>query len=510
MTQPLSRSPVHIHDIVSDWAAATPSAPALSDAHGALDYAGLEHASADVARALADAGVRPGDRLLVVGENCVAACVAVLAASRLRAWSCMVNARLSAREVDNFIAHAGARRVLYTGLASRDALAHAERHGAQPWPELAGTQLGPLAPAVQPEPVSPDPARQVAALIYTSGTSGAPKGVMLSHASILFAADTTRRLRGFRPDDRLYGALPMAHVVGLSNQFLGTMASGASLHLVARFEPQAMAQALAAGEVTGFFGVPAMYARLLAWSRDTGQRLAAPALRYMGTAGAPLTPALKADAERAFGIVLHNGYGMTEMAPTIAQTRMDAPRADRSVGHAIPGVETRLLGRDGAPVADGEVGELWVRGPNRMLGYYRDEALTRAVVDEQGWLNTGDLAHRGADGALHIVGRTKELIIRSGFNVYPVEVEQVLNAHPQVVQSAVVGRAVEGNEEVVAFVEAMAGEPPSEAALRRYLREHLSPYKVPSEIRFVPCLPAAPSGKILKNQLKQLAAERVQ
>jgi acyl-CoA synthetase (AMP-forming)/AMP-acid ligase II len=222
--------------------------------------------------------------------------------------------------------------------------------------------------------------------------------------------------------------------------------------------------------------------------------------------GAPLTPALKAEFEAAFGIPLHNGYGMTEASPSICQTRMEAPRADCSVGTPIPGIEVRLHGAEGDPEG---VGEIRVRGPNVMKGYYRAAEASAEAVTADGWLCTGDLGRIDADGAFHVVGRSKELIIRSGFNVYPVEVEGVLNAHPGIVQSAVVGRTVEGNEEVVAFIEVVRDAPPlAEAELRAYLRERLSPYKLPSEIVVLEQLPAAATGKILKKELQRMAARR--
>jgi acyl-CoA synthetase (AMP-forming)/AMP-acid ligase II len=170
----------------------------------------------------------------------------------------------------------------------------------------------------------------------------------------------------------------------------------------------------------------------------------------------------------------------------------------------IPGIEVQLHGAENSPEG---VGEIRVRGPNVMKGYYRAPELTAEAITADGWLCTGDLGRRDADGAYHVVGRSKELIIRSGFNVYPVEVEGVLNAHPDIVQSAVVGRAVEGNEEVVAFIEiARDVAPPSEAQLRAYLRERLSPYKLPSEIVVLEQLPAAATGKILKKELQRMAS----
>lgn len=498
--------PLRIHDLVAPWIAAQPDAPALRDAFGSLSYGQLGTESGAMARRLAAAGVRAGDRVLVVGENSVALCVIFLALSQLDAWTVVVNARLSAREVDLCMAHAGARRVLYLCHVSPEARDHGERHGAtQLDNDVADIAVGPLADDVDAEPCDADPARQVAALVYTSGTTGAPKGVMLTHANLIFVATAAQRLRRFGPGDTIYGVLPMAHVVGLSTQFLGAMASGAALLLEPRFAPDAALRALRDDGVTSFTGVPALFARMLEWARRNGVAVEAPALRLISVAGSPLTPSLKAEVEAAFGLTLHNGYGLTETAPTVAQTRLDAPRDDCAVGPPLPGVEIVLRATDGTRVEPGAVGELWVRSPGVMKGYYRSPDLTAAVIDAAGWFNTGDLARLTDDGALLISGRTKELIIRSGFNVYPLEVEQVLNAFPGVVQSAVVGREAGHNEEIVAFIETRDGQPVDEMALRAHLRQHLSPYKQPSEIRSMRTLPSAPNGKVLKGALKALA-----
>jgi acyl-CoA synthetase (AMP-forming)/AMP-acid ligase II len=326
---------------------------------------------------------------------------------------------------------------------------------------------------------------------------------MLSHANLLFIGNNNRLLRKLAPGDTVYGVLPLSHVYGLSALLVASLLSGAALLLVPRFSEQALAQALAMRGITVMHGAPAMYAKLLAWSEQTGTPLLAPHLRVAQSGGAPLTAALKAAFEKTFRVVLQNGYGMTEAAPSICQTRMEAPRSDCSVGAAIPGIDVRL---QGAELDEAGVGEIQVRGPNVMLGYYRAPELSAEALTDDGWLRTGDLARVDADGAYHVVGRSKELIIRSGFNVYPVEVEQVLNGHPDVVQSAVVGRAVEGNEEVVAFVEVAKDATLSVDALRSYLKERLSPYKVPTQIVIMPQLPAAPTGKILKKELQRIAA----
>ena len=234
-------------------------------------------------------------------------------------------------------------------------------------------------------------------------------------------------------------------------------------------------------------------------------RLDLPHLKLISASGAPLDLALKEGTERLFGLTLHNGYGITECSPTIAMTGRDRPRRDEAVGEPIPGIEVRLLGPDRRPVAPGGVGEIHVRGPGLMQGYYRAPELTAAAIDAEGWFNTGDLA-RLEDGALWIVGRSKELIIRSGFNVHPPEVEAVLNAHPDVTVSAVVGRKVPGNEEVVAFVQLRPGAATTARDLAAFAAGRLAPYKRPAEIVVLDTLPTNPTGKILKQQLAQQAA----
>jgi long-chain acyl-CoA synthetase len=498
----LAALPARSSAIARGRAALTPDAPALNQDGRTWSYAQLAFEVDSHAGLLRQLGVRAGDRVMVVGENCVAQVALIFAAAELDAWIVNVNARLSSAEVATIRQHSGARRVLYTVAASPEAMQHAARDGAEACGEL---MAGPLNEQSIAEPVEASNG-QVAALIYTTGTTGQPKGVMLTHRNLLFIAAVSSTLRGLTPHDRAYGVLPISHVYGLASVMLGSLYAGACLYLSPRFSNAAMLTAITDDKLTILQGVPAMYARLL-------ELATAPVkshLRFIYAGGSPLDPVLKQQVERLLGLPLHNGYGMTESSPTISQTRLDAPRADTSVGTVIPGVDVRLVDAGGVDVARGEVGELWVRGPNVMKGYYRDPAQTGATMRPGGWLNTGDMARqdRDGDGALFIVGRTKELIIRSGFNVYPLEVETVLNAHPGVIQSAVVGRLVAaGNEEVVAFVEADRDKPPSPEELHRHLAQHLSAYKCPSEIVIMAALPAAATGKLLKGQLKALAQD---
>jgi long-chain acyl-CoA synthetase len=469
--------PARLDQAIEPWAERTPDAPALAEANRTWTYVELARNVAFLRDWLEQQGVRQGDRVMVVAENCIAQAALVLAISAAEAWSVVVNARLSAREIDLIRDHSGARRVLYAVATSPDARAHAERHGADflDLPGVGRLALGSLATDVAPEPVATDPAKRVAVLLYTSGTTGAPKGVMLSHRNILFVATTARIMREMGPADRLYGVLPVAHIVGFATVLAATLLAGGSVHLAPRFQPEAALATLERQRITRFLGVPAMFQRIREHCALQGiARLDLPRLRLLSASGAPLDLDLKEGIERLFGLPLNNGYGITECSPTIAMTGMARPRRDDSVGEPIPGVELRLLGPDRRPVAPGEVGEIHVRSPGLMQGYYRAPDLTAAVIDAEGWFNTGDLA-RMRDGALWIVGRSKELIIRSGFNVYPPEVEAVLNAHPDVTLSAVVGCKVPGNEEVVAFVQLRSGAATAADDLAAFAGARLAP-----------------------------------
>jgi len=277
---------------------------------------------------------------------------------------------------------------------------------------------------------------------------------------------------------------------------------------VPRFDPRAVVRALEEDGVTVLQGVPAMYAKLVEHIRSTGKPLDAPKLRYLSSGGSVLDLSLKRDVEATLGLTLHNGYGLTECSPTVTQTRIGSPRADTSIGPPLPGVEVRFVDHvSGRGVPAGDVGELWVRAPNVMLGYYRAPDLTAQVLTPDGWLKTGDVARIEPDGCLTVVGRIREIIIHSGFNVYPEEVEGVLSGHPAVTLAAVIGRAVAGNEEVVAFVQLAPGQAVDEAELKAWAAERLAPYKRPARIVAMLALPASPTGKLKKGTLREVAEQ---
>lgn len=510
-TNILATLPARINDVVRHWSKRSPDQPALVDSGGTWTYQELEAAVAGTARALAASGVRPGDRVMIVGENCRVLAALLFALTEMDALPVPVSARLSMRELDAIRRHCGARRLVYTTGVSSHALEHAKRDGAvmEDSVILGRIALGPLEENVDPEPVDRDPANAVAAIVYTSGTTGNPKGVMLTHRGLLFVSTVSAGIRALAPGDRLLGVLPISHAAGLQMHLLGTLVSGATLYLLPRADALKAYQSMQKDRLTVVYGVPSMFVQLLDYAKIRGLKsLGLTQLRLISSCGSPLQPAIKSAVEELFGLVLNNGYGVSECSAGISATRIESPRTDTSVGRVYPGIEVKLVGQDQKEVADGEVGELWVRGPNVMKGYYRAPEETAQAINAEGWFNTRDLA-RIEDGNLFIAGRTKELIIRSGFNVYPIEVEGVLNMHPEVVRTAVIGRFREetGEQEIVAFIQLVPKSRVTPSELTRFAAQYLAPYKQPTQVHFVSEMPLTLSGKIVKHQLASLGIQ---
>lgn len=496
-----------IHHLLDRWLAEAPERPFIHLPDGrSLSFAELG-ARTDVAEAeLRALGVRAGDRVLVVAENCPEHAALILACSRVGAWSCGVNARMAPGEVDAFDAKADARVVYFTAAASHSAAAHAQRHAAVD-SALPGMRHGPVRAAAHAEEA---PLRDaVAALIFTSGTTGQPKGVMLTHDALIHFARVSGASRTLGPDDRSYAFVPMTHIFGLGTVLLSSLLAGAQLVMRPQFDPDDLLDALARHGVSQLQGPPALFSRLLAHLQARGiAHPEAPALRYLYTGAGPLDLALKQRAEAAFGQTLHHGYGLSEYAGSVHLTRLGEQRADTSAGYAVAEAEVQVTDPvSGRPLPLGERGELWLRGRGLMPGYFRDAEASAAVMRAGGWYASGDLGEMHADGALFVVGRLKEMIIRSGFNVYPAEVETALNTHPSVQRAAVVGRPEgDGNEEIVAFVELRPDATLDVAALQAHLRDLLAPYKQPTHIVAVPELPTNTNGKVLKRVLQAQAA----
>ncbi len=494
-----------VADIVPFWARRTPDSFALVEAGRNWTYGELDIAVSRTAAWLAEIGLRSGDRLMLICENCCAAVAIYLACNALGAWPVIVNAKLSDREIDEIREHSDARLAVLTVGSSLRASAHAGRLKAMP------ADPGGYEPvsfvifneAAVPEPAFGEPEGHVAALIYTTGTTGRPKGVMLGDENLLFVARATARARRLTPNDRVLAILPISHILGLTGVLLGTLIAGGTVCLASRFDPASVLSALKNDGLSVMIGTPSLYALLAEYAQRNGLvPIAGPALRLISSAGAPLDAATKAVAEKAFSRVLHNGYGITECGPTISLTSLESPRSDCSVGKVLPGIETRLVCADGKDAVPGEAGELWVRSPGVMKGYYKAPAETVEAV-MAGWFRTGDLAHIEGDN-LFIVGRSKEIIIRFGFNVHPAEVESVFNAYPGVMRSAVIGRQVEGSEEIFAFVQPLSGANITPEQLSDFAASQLVSYKRPSRILVVAALPMSPAGKVLKSELSAL------
>jgi acyl-CoA synthetase (AMP-forming)/AMP-acid ligase II len=490
--------PRRIHEVTAGHVDNTPGQIALVEDGAAWTYGDLDRRVTEIATVLSSLGVRAGDRMMIVGENCIALAALLLAASRLDAWAIVASPRLSGRELDQICDHSGARRIFFTSSVSKEAAAHASRLGAESRQvgPLQGIGVGPLNESATVEPVEADSAKQVAVLIYTSGTTGTPKGVMLSHDNLLISARTAAHFRKMDRDDKIYLVSPISHIVGVSILIM-TLMVGGTVRMVSKYDPAATAKAIAEEGITILNGVPATYQRLLEYKSVSGlKRLDRDSLRLIAVAGAPLDLNLKSRVEKEFGLPLLNDYVVTECSPGISGVRFDAPRSDQAVGALLPGVEARVRTIDGIPLSRAEVGELHVRGRNVMRGYYRAPELTAKVIDSEGWFNTGDLARFDGD-CLYIVGRSKEMI-----SAFPAKIEAILNSHKGV-QSAVVGRALNGIGELVAFVQPFPGSRVTPTDLMDFIKPGLTSYIRPPKIVVVDVLPGSSTGKTREHELAE-------
>ncbi|WP_372657908.1 class I adenylate-forming enzyme family protein [Hydrogenophaga sp.] len=490
-----------LHELFDARAARAPEQPFLFTAETTWTLADLGQLVATLEQELHDCGVVPGDRVLVVAENCAEHVALVLACSRVGAWSCGVNARMTRAEIGAYIDKADPRVVYFTTAVSEAAQAHARTASALP--SIVSTlQRSPTHSEAVAE--QGEQAERVASIIFTSGTTGQPKGVLVTHEGLLQFARVSAESRALTPQDRAYAYLPMTHIFGLGTVLMASLYGGSALIMRSKFDPADVFDALAQGGVSMLQGPPAMFARLLSWRRQQGidHPPHCPALRYVYAGAAPLDMGLKQAVETCFNQPLHHGYGLSEYAGALCLVRTGVAREDTSAGYLVDGAELRIVDPEGRDLPTGERGEIWMRGVGLMPGYFRDPTATAQVMRPGGWYASGDLGYLDPDGALTVVGRLKEMIIRSGFNVYPGEVEMVLTAFPGIERVAVVGRReADGNEEILAFIEPMPHQTIDLPALQAYATEHLAPYKRPSRIVQVDAFPMTLSDKVLKRQL---------
>ncbi|MER6106434.1 long-chain fatty acid--CoA ligase [Streptomyces sp. NPDC001832] len=465
-----------------------------------LTYARLNDASARIAALLQARGIQPGDRVALAMPNVTYFPVAYYGILRAGAVVVPMNPLLKAREMSFTLRDSESRIVLASPLCADEAAKASTEVGV----ECLVTDpvaFDALLEATEPTFEVVDRAENdTAVILYTSGTTGTPKGAELTHRNLMTnAATAAETLLCVGPNDVLFGGLPLFHAFGQTCALNAAVAAGATLTLLPRFEPAKALKSMHQDRVTVFVGVPTMYTALLQAGPRDGLDLSP--LRVAVSGGASLPVEVLHAFEREFNVTVLEGYGLSETSPVAAFNAPDRPRKAGSIGLPVRGVELRLVADDGTAVGPGEVGEIAIRGENVMKGYWnRPDATAEAIRD--GWFHSGDLARVDEDGYYFIVDRKKDLIIRGGYNVYPREIEEVLYEHPAVAEAAVVGvpHEVHG-EEVAAVVTLRPGTQTSADHVRDYVKQRVAAYKYPRIVTFTDALPKGATGKILKREI---------
>ncbi|MFI5040634.1 MAG: long-chain fatty acid--CoA ligase [Acidimicrobiales bacterium] len=500
--------------MLRESARANPAKPVALFDGGQLSYAELDALSDLFAAGLRREGITPDDAVGLQLPNLPQFLIAYFGILKAGSVVVPLNVLLRAPEIAYQLHDSDARALItWAGTAVEAAKGAADAGVDRIWvvntpgtPDVSvGRPVDELLGGEQPatpilEQTEPG---DTAAIVYTSGTTGRPKGAELSHFQLYMNADTPGRLFGIRPDDVVMVVLPLFHVFGMSSELNVCVRFGATMSLVPRFEATKVLEVIQRDRVTVFEGVPTMYIALLNHPGLDEYDLSS--LRVGISGGAPIPAEVIDEVERRFGFVILEGYGMTETASTTTFNVSAEERKIYSVGKPIWGVEVEIWSEEGERLPRGpdHVGELVVRGVNTPNGYYkRPEATAEAF--RRGWFHTGDLGWLDEDGFFFIVDRKKDLIIRGGYNVYPREVEEVLYTHPCVAEAAVVGipHPLLG-EDVKAFVELKKGATATEEELISYVKERLAAYKYPRSVEFRDELPKGGTGKILKETLKQ-------
>jgi long-chain acyl-CoA synthetase len=471
--------------------------PALHDARGWTTWGGLRRRAAAVAKSLQGVGVGPGQRVAIVrptSVDFVASYLGVLAAG---AVAVPLNPHGPCPELTGEIERVSASVVL-ADAPSAAVLGDDTVGGAQVMAEMPAARSYKLAPADR-RPSDP------AVLLFTSGTAGAPRPAVLSHGNLVANLRQMLALPGeiARPDDVGFTAIPLFHIFGLNVALGLCLATGSALVLEERFDPATSLALVQDLKVTSLVGVPAMFA---AWADQADPADGAMSNVRLAVSGATALPPEWAERfEGRTGVALSQGYGLTEASPVVSTSVGTGRNHPGSVGRPLPGVEVRLVDESGNDVLQGDPGEIWVRGDNVFTGYFEDATATAEVLTGDGWLRTGDVGVLGDEGDLYVVDRRKDLVIVSGFNVYPAEVEQVVRAVAGVADAVAVGRPdpMTGEALEVVVVAAPGGPPVTEQKVRDACASALSRYKCPATVRFVDELPRGLTGKALRRVLRE-------
>jgi long-chain acyl-CoA synthetase len=443
-------------------------------------------------------GLEPGDRVGILCANNWYFVVSYLGALGAGLVAVPLNPTSPAKELEKELAAIGAR-ALVVGPAGKTAVGVLDRD-ALPVLEHVVTPDDLL--EAEPTPLVDQADDDLAVLMFTSGTAGSPKAAMLSHGNLLTNLEQVQAspARAQQASDISFGVLPLFHIFGLNVVLGGALQAGGAVLLVERFDPTSAVEAIQKHGVTLMSGPPTMWAALADLPDANPEMLASVRLASSGASKLPDEVARR--VEERLGVDLAEGYGLTETSPVVSTASgLDAPLG--SIGRPISGVEVRLVDADGDDVLIGDSGEVWVRGPNVFRGYWNDPEATANALTDDGWLRTGDLAVVDDDGYLFLVDRAKDLIIVSGFNVYPAEVEEVLVEHPAIDGAAVVGvDHPHSGEAVKAYVVVAEGASVEEDDVIEWCAANLARYKCPSKVMFVEELPQGLGGKLLRRALR--------
>ena len=498
--------PMELGSWIGRRAAATPRLPAITFDGHTTSYGELLDRIDRLAAELAAGGVGQGDRVGYLGLNDPMFLITLFAAARIGAVFVPLNYRLTAAELGYILADAGVHTLLadarhaavadpvLTGSGVRRALALSAVPGWEPLPDLLANR-GRLAAPVHPR------SNEVAVIMYTSGTTGRPKGAMLTHGNLFW--NNVNALLSFdvSQDDVSLVAAPLFHIGGLNVTTLVTLQKGGQIVLMPTFDPGQALKLIAEYRVTTMFGVPAMFLFMSQVPEFAAADLSS--VRFLICGGAPVPETLISRYGQR-GIAFVQGYGLTETAPLALVLRTDEVSVKAgAAGHAVlPLSDVRLVDAENNPVAPGERGEICVRGPQVMAGYWHNREATNAVIDADGWFHTGDIGQADQDGYVYVVDRLKDMVITGGENVYPAEVEAVLYHHPAIAEVAVLGTPHEQwGEAVTAVVALNPGAALTLEELSAFARDMLAGYKIPLRLEFVDALPRNPAGKVLKYQL---------
>jgi long-chain acyl-CoA synthetase len=472
-------------------------------------YGELRDQAARLRGGLLGLGLDPGDRVGIIAANNWYFVVSYLGVLGAGLVAVPINPMSPVPEVERELAAIGAR-VVIAGPTARATVAGLDRAALPALETVITSERADLAGGVllddllasEPAAVVAREADDLAVLMFTSGTAGSPKAAMLTHGNLRSNLEQCQAHPGRSqgPSDVVFGVLPLFHIFGL-NVVLGlSFVAGATVLLVERFDPQTAIESIVSHGVTVVSGAPTMWAALAALPGTRPGDLAT--VRLATSGAAKLDPQVQRAIADRFGVGIVEGYGLTEASPVVTSgTGLAAPEG--SIGVPLPGLRVRLVDADGQDSLVGDAGELWVKGPNVFAGYWNDPVATSAALTPDGWLRTGDVAVVDDDGFLFLVDRVKDLIIVSGFNVYPAEVEEVIAAHPAVAQVAVIGVPHPySGEAVKAYVVVAPGGSVEEDDIIHHCEARLARYKCPQKVMFVAEIPLSGTGKVLRKDLR--------